>query len=194
MIRPAQKNDVQEAVPLIHSAIGRIANTIAGTSDLEEALDVLGQFYQQEGNRYSYENIIVKELDGKAVGLLTAYHGSLSEQLDLPYMERLRALNGDSPVSLKKEAKEDEYYLDSLAVNPAYQGKGIGTELIQAFEQNGREKGFEKLSLLCDINNPNAARLYERLGYRPDGALTVSGYHFIRMVKPIQLEEAHIKQ
>ncbi|OPA76667.1 GNAT family N-acetyltransferase [Paenibacillus selenitireducens] len=183
MIRAAQPQDFEQVVPLIHDAIGSIANTLAGTTDSQEALQVVGEFFQQPGNRLSYENTIVYEIDGQVVGFLLAYHGSQSDALDQPFIERIIAKTGNKDVTLAKEARDDEYYLDSVAVSNTHQGQGIGKKLMRAFEEAGRAKKYAKLSLLVDFENENAHRLYVKMGYHEDGELMVSGYHFRHMIK-----------
>lgn len=183
MIRAAKPQDVEQVVPLIHDAIGSIANTLAGTTDSQEALQVIGEFFQQSGNRLSYENTIVYEIDGQVVGFLIAYHGSEADALDQPFMDRIIAKTGNKDVTFTKEARDDEYYLDSVAVANTHQGQGIGKKLMQAFVEAGHAKGYSKLSLLVDVENEGAHRLYTKMGYHEDGELMVSGYHFRHMIK-----------
>ena len=58
-----------------------------------------------------------------------------------------------------------ELYLDGLAVAEPHRGRGIGTALMAAFENQARANGFKTLSLEVIDANPRARRLYERLGY-----------------------------
>jgi GNAT superfamily N-acetyltransferase len=44
-------------------------------------------------------------------------------------------------------------------------GRGIGTALIQAAEDAARQLGHGQLVLAVGVDNPDARRLYERLGY-----------------------------
>jgi ribosomal protein S18 acetylase RimI-like enzyme len=185
MIRAARGTDVKPVVELIHNAIGTIANTLAGTDDDAEMIKVLEMLFQQEGNRLSYENTIVKELDGQVVGFLLAYHGSQADQLDQPIIDRLIQVTGRRDITLSKEANEDEYYLDSIAVFDEYQGRGIAKELMRAFEQAGIDKGYTKLSLLVDKDNPGAGALYEKMRYKGADRVTIGDYDFLRMIKEI---------
>jgi len=56
----------------------------------------------------------------------------------------------------------------SVAVLPAYRGRGIGTTLLGALELQARGQGIKRLSLSVERDNP-AAALYERHGFRPLG-------------------------
>lgn len=63
-------------------------------------------------------------------------------------------------------------WVREIAVNPAFQRQGIGELLLrQAFNQ-GLASGAIKAFLAADIENHNAIRLYERLGFRRRGEET----------------------
>ncbi len=61
VIRPAVPDDAPKAVPLILEAIGSIAFVLTATTDRKEAGFILDQFFRQEGNRVSYQNVLVLE-------------------------------------------------------------------------------------------------------------------------------------
>lgn len=184
MYRQAQKGDASSVIRLLFSAIGNIANTLAGTDNDEEAFRILEQYYQQEGNRISYENVMVKEVDGRVIAFMLTYHGSAAAKLDQPFIDRLIANGVRDPV-IERETKEDEFYLDSIAVDSDYQGHGIGTEMLQLFERQAVDRSYPKIMLLVDQGNPSARKLYLKQGYTEDGSITVSGHVFDRMVKEI---------
>jgi ribosomal protein S18 acetylase RimI-like enzyme len=52
----------------------------------------------------------------------------------------------------------------SIAVVPDSRGRGIGTALLAALVELGRDEGFRALSLSVSPENP-AVRLYERAGF-----------------------------
>jgi len=57
-------------------------------------------------------------------------------------------------------------YLYAFRVRPGFRGRGIGTHLMQAAETRLRERGFREAVIAVSQDNPEACRLYERLGYR----------------------------
>ena len=61
-----------------------------------------------------------------------------------------------------------------LAVHPLVQGLGLGTALVRALEQRLRARGLEQARLSVEHDNPGAARLYRRLGYRELGSAVES--------------------
>jgi GNAT superfamily N-acetyltransferase len=52
-----------------------------------------------------------------------------------------------------------------LEVMGPFQRRGIGTALIHAGEDTARRLGHQQLAMGVGVDNPDARRLYERLGY-----------------------------
>jgi GNAT superfamily N-acetyltransferase len=65
--------------------------------------------------------------------------------------------------------------LDHLEVLGPLWRQGIGTALIRAGEDTARRLGHERLALAVGVDNPDARRLYERLGYADWGHGTIVG-------------------
>lgn len=57
-----------------------------------------------------------------------------------------------------------------LSVHPAWQSLGIGTMLIGALELKINQRGLARARLGVEYDNPRAAALYHRLGYREVGS------------------------
>ena len=55
--------------------------------------------------------------------------------------------------------------LNHLEVLAPLQGRGIGTALLRAGEATACELGYRRVALGVGLDNPDARRLYERLGY-----------------------------
>jgi ribosomal protein S18 acetylase RimI-like enzyme len=74
-------------------------------------------------------------------------------------------------VHLDFQAHSDEgvAVLLAAAVAPPLQRGGIGTELMRAAENRACERGCHAIVLGVEESNPDARRLYERLGYRAIG-------------------------
>lgn len=60
--------------------------------------------------------------------------------------------------------KEDELYIDSLGVAPAFRQQGVGTRLVKVLLQTGRDQGCAEALVGVEQNNPAARKLYESLG------------------------------
>ncbi|HEV2886422.1 MAG TPA: GNAT family N-acetyltransferase [Jatrophihabitans sp.] len=66
--------------------------------------------------------------------------------------------------------------LNHLQVRPEYRGRGAGTAILAAAEQLVRDRGAGQLAVGVGVENADAARLYQRLGYRSTGVLDTFSY------------------
>jgi ribosomal protein S18 acetylase RimI-like enzyme/predicted nicotinamide N-methyase len=65
---------------------------------------------------------------------------------------------------------ESKIYIMTLGVLPSYRGRNVGTKLVQsvvdyAIGEEARTKGIKEIVLHVQINNVDAIKLYERLGF-----------------------------
>ncbi|MDO3408462.1 GNAT family N-acetyltransferase [Saccharibacillus sp. CPCC 101409] len=184
-IRPAAPGDASAVSLLMLEAIGDIAYTISGTEDLPDTLSALEELFRLPNCRLSFRSVLVCEAEGGGIaGFALSYPGAEAAALDEPLLRRLRS-RGLPTSGLVPEARPGEYYLDSLSVDEAYRGSGLGTRLIEAFERRAAELGEARAMLLVDRANVKARALYERLGYREDGSVELSGHAYDRMAKPV---------
>jgi ribosomal protein S18 acetylase RimI-like enzyme len=192
MIRSAVPEDAPEAVPLIVEAIGSIALVLTGTQVLREAIPILEQFFREPANRVSYQNTQVME-DSEAtagpirkiVGVTVSYDGSVARKLDEPLEKAASLRSGLSDYQIPTEAEPDEFYLDTVSVDPSCQGRGFGRQLIEAVYERGRRSGHNRIGLLVDVVNPAAMRLYERLRFRVDKRRHLAGAEYFHMVRDL---------
>jgi ribosomal protein S18 acetylase RimI-like enzyme len=61
-------------------------------------------------------------------------------------------------------------YIYGFRVRSAYRNLGIGSQLLETAEKDLKNKGYQSVTLNVGKHNPNAKRLYERLGYRVIGS------------------------
>lgn len=57
-------------------------------------------------------------------------------------------------------------YIYGVRVRPEHRNQGVGTQLILTAEKTLIKRGFSFATLNVGRDNPNALRLYKRLGYR----------------------------
>ncbi len=201
-VRPATSADVEAATCLIYLTMGRLADFLFGSDKPSRAQSVLAELFVREANRFSYQFVHVAEMSGRVVGLLLAYSGREIESLRFPMARQLfvvcglpgmlRFLRRALPLMGVKEAEAEEYFINSLAVLPSFQGQGIGTHLLSWGESKARTLGLGKCSLIVEIGNKQASSLYEHLGYRIVATVEIEqlsrrvGYRgFHRMVKEL---------
>ena len=186
MIKKANKQNIENISKLIYDAIHEVANSLTGENEEHKILKTLDYYIQMDVCRLSYNNIYTYEIDNKNVAILLAYNSNDVEKLDKPMIEHLKTKNIFLK-SFEKECFKDEFYIDTVSVSPSFQGRGIAKELFSFAEHKAKELDFKKLSLLVDFENQKAKALYERLGFKDNEILKVSGSNFYHMIKQLDL-------
>jgi ribosomal protein S18 acetylase RimI-like enzyme len=176
-IRSAEPEDVLEAVELLLLTMGQFGTAVFGLGKPDLARQVIAHSYLHPSNRFSYQlaNLAVAE-DGHIAGLLLSFPGRRQTALSLGLMRQLlrvfsfpqllRFLWGVLPMPRSVETKNDEYYIAHLAVNPLDQRQGIGRELLLYAEAQARQHGLKRCSLIVELGNDPARRLYISQGYQ----------------------------
>lgn len=77
---------------------------------------------------------------------------------------------------LVKEGEADYMWLDVLAVNPAFSGKGIGRALIAYGEKYMLQKGKKECRLYTNVKFERTCNIYLQLGYEIYDKVCVDGY------------------
>ncbi len=185
IIRSATGNDAHEIAPLIYDAIGDLALFFTGSHSADEAIKRLESCIESEFTRFSYRYAYVVEKTGpysQVVAVGSAYDASLesaltqatinlSEQRGWPIRSEVK-----DRLLKERESLEDTFYIDHVAVNNSWQGLRLGTKLVQALCKRGFSEGFCAISLLADKENPEAQRLYARLGFSFVGQVEANGH------------------
>lgn len=75
----------------------------------------------------------------------------------------------------ERKAKPKELLMDGIAVSEEYRGQGVGTQLFEALKHYAKEHNYEAIRLDVIDTNPDARRLYERLGFVAERTNTFEG-------------------
>ena len=185
-IRGAVKKDAKKAVELIHIAITDIAEQLTGQTKKENVRKTLSQFFCEDNNRLSYQNMIVADLIGEIAGIILTYPGEEATRLDEPILKRLRKKRRNEEIFFDKEANENDFYIDTLCVNDLYRGYGIGTILLKEAEKMAIEKGYSRVSLNVAQDNQMAKKLYQRVGYSEEKVIQINKHSYDYMVKNLK--------
>jgi ribosomal protein S18 acetylase RimI-like enzyme len=176
-IRPARPDDADRAAVLLYSAyIHRSMNYPLQEEGENRFLERLQHYFREVRNRFSYQNIQVAEQSSKVVGLVLSFGGQDEA--------RLNAAIGNW---LEREAQDDEWYIDALAVLKDWSHKGIGTRLLHSAEQQARQHHYPKIALHVDQGNTQALELYAQLHYVVTQQTYLYQRPHVRMVKSVVL-------
>lgn len=90
------------------------------------------------------ETLLVAELAGRVVGILLFTY---------------RHVGSD------KQVKRDVLFIDAMAVDEAYRGKGIGHQMFDVVKQIVKEKQLDGIELQVNARNAKAKAMYESYGF-----------------------------
>lgn len=173
-IRKAKKEDADQIAELMILAMTEIVYQFIGKEDFEEGKKFLRELIEQEENQYSYQYIYVAENSEMILGQVCLYPGGLLKSLRQPVLDAIKT-KYQIDYQTVDETQEGEIYIDTIAVNPLAQGQGIGKLLLEFVIEEFVNKQKETLGLLVDAANPNAKRLYEKMGFVVKNELSIFG-------------------
>jgi ribosomal protein S18 acetylase RimI-like enzyme len=161
--RRATSEDVPELPELVNLAGDGLPlhlwAKLAGAD--ESPWDVAAKRAKSGEGGFAYENTVIREDGGKIAACLIGYPLSSAPQVykpnDVPAMV--------APLYELEHLAPGTWYVNVLATFSKFQGKGIGTELLQVAETLAHDSQCAGLSLIVSDANVGARRLYERHGY-----------------------------
>lgn len=183
MIQNAQKQDAKSCIKLLNLAMEDIAYKLSGYDDPIKSDEILEIFFKSETNRLSYKNVFVYKYNEEIIAAMCVYFGGDAEQLDREISQHLKALGKDDKV--EKECFDDEFYIDSIAVDENFRGQGLAKELIRHSFVKAKELGHKKVSLIVDINKPKVRKFYESLGFKFNTKKIINLHEYDHMIKEI---------
>lgn len=189
-LRRLKPGDFPQVAALIYEAIGDLAEFFTGADSSEMAIVRLQALVAARGTRFSHEFALGIEaiLDGKLVALGSAYPEAQMDALTAKTLSVSEAMGWQIEPAIRqrllaeREAPKGTYYIDHLAVAPAHRGNALGTVLLMALIAEGKTMGHKVVSLLADVENPAAQRLYERLGFSPEGLVRANGHDYNALI------------
>jgi ribosomal protein S18 acetylase RimI-like enzyme len=165
IIRRATLDDSAFIATCLLLAMEDIVYKFMGRKDHEKAKEFMLYFAERESNQYSYQNCWVAEVDKRVVAAVNLYDGARLRELRQPVIEYIRS-QFNSDFEPEDETQAGEYYIDSLGVSPDQQGKGIGSKVLRFLIDEYVDRRGMALGLLVDEENPEARRLYLKLGFK----------------------------
>jgi ribosomal protein S18 acetylase RimI-like enzyme len=117
----------------------------------------------------------IAALDGVELLGIAGFHdggGSLTDGISLGSIRKqigfFRGIKAIAVLAfLDRKPEPGELLMDGIVVRSAARGRGIGTRLFAELEAYSRDHGKDRIRLDVVDTNPEARRLYERLGFEP---------------------------
>lgn len=188
-VSEACKNDAALIAEGIMSAIGEeICIDLGGGKErLADVKRLFTELAEKETSQYSYRNTLVaKDKNGNTVGVIVVYDGALLHTMRQDFVDKYNEIfNGNMLESeLDDETTPDEIYIDTLMVRPEYRRQGLGALLIDGASKKFSNSG-KPLGLLVDYINPNARKLYAKVGFEGKGMRKFCGVEMEHMQRAL---------
>ena len=81
--------------------------------------------------------------------------------------------------------REDHLWVDNVAIDPAWQGRGLGRRLLRHAEAEARRLGLDSMGLLTNERYLSNIAMYERYGYRETHREPHLGTDLVHFRKPL---------
>ena len=144
--------------------------------DIDDFRRVMTSLVARTDTQYSYLNTLVAAIEDNIVGICVSYDGGMLHSLRQPFIEAAKQEWGMDHSGISDETQAGELYLDSLAVDPAYRGRGIASLLLRATIDKSRALGLPATGLLVDVGNPKAEALYNKVGFQYADTISWGGH------------------
>jgi len=196
MIRIASQKDAKAIASLLWEIFEDMELSLLKKIPKNTLLEMVAEAVADPVYRYGFKRGIVYELDGEIAGVCFGYKAVDEPVIDDPFMEVLvnNGYDNNEKLFVDKEALPDEWYLDSIVVNPTYRGLGIGSALLREMEQMALKAGSKRIGLNVDIANPKAKKLYSSIGYTKVAELVLSGHRYEHLCKALSNTAAAVVQ
>lgn len=178
VIRKARKDDAEY-----------VAKTVLTALDMDMSdLEWVKASCADPQSMYSWNKSLIAEADGKPIGCIISYSGDNYKAMREYTWSRLwKDIDPDKIKDTAIETYPGEYYLDSLAIEPEYRGKGIGKQLMIAAIEHGKQLGFNRFALIVAVEKPRLKDYYASLGFIEESDVDFFGHHYKRMTKELSL-------
>jgi len=163
VVRPATLADAAAMAELVNMAgEGMPLYLWTGMAEPgQDPWDVGRRRAERESGGFSYRNATMLEADGRIVGCLIGYKlPDAPEPIDYATMPAMFV-----PLQELENMACGTWYVNVLATDPGYRGRGFGTKLLGIAEELAAAAGCHRLSIIVSDGNIGARRLYDRCGY-----------------------------
>ena len=140
--------------------LGNVLVRKAEEKDIDEIHTLLSEafaFYRRDYTKEAYDaTVVAKEEIGRRI-----------ERQDMVILiaQLQDAVVGTAALKIVA----DEFYIQSMAVKPGVQRKGVGMSILRAIEDYAKEMHARALFLECSEPLTKAIRLYEKFGFERTG-------------------------
>ncbi len=176
IIRKATVNDSLAIVEFIFLAMEEILYEFIGEKNSVKATEFMQILTGKKGTQYSYENCWLLENEQEIIAAAVIYNGADLQILKQPVINEIKTRFNRDFIP-EDETQEGEYYIDCIGVKQNQQGKGYGSKILHFLINKYVHKKGKTLGLLVDKDNPEAKKLYIKLGFKVIDEIMLAGKH-----------------
>ncbi len=144
---------------------------------LDDFEQTMTKLVKSDNSQYSYQNTITAlDDDERLCGICVSYDGGKLHQLRKAFVSAMKDNFGRDFSNMEDETTKGELYIDSLAVEEHSRRKGFATALIKATIEKAKTMKMPAVGLLVDQGNPEAEKLYQRIGFEFVNETTWGGH------------------
>lgn len=178
---------VEDAALIARAIVMAIGKDMAIKYCGEDYPIVMDEIIKTDGTQFCYRNALIAEVDNIPAGAIIGYDGGRLRQLQSKTFSVINKYHPEFTAS-EAETSEGEFYLDSIGILPEYRGSGVGRRLLIAMCNKAFSSGHKIVGLSVDTENPNAEKLYSKIGFRCVGKQLFLGHH----LKHLQIDECEL--
>lgn len=184
LIRQARPEDAAQIAPLFKIILDEMELPALKTIPLEKLNQVIKYSFSDPNYLSQAAQTIVAADHDQVAGFAWGYPDEKEALVNKILIDNFpkAGLPIDTKLFEDDEAFANEWYLDSIAVAPNYQGKGIGTHLLKTLPSLAQTNGKKRIGLNVDWANPQAEKLYRRLGFKKVGTTVLSQHSYNHLV------------
>ncbi len=174
IIRKAIIEDSPRVSYLLSLAMQEVIFGFIGRKSVKDASKFMIHLVSGIDNQYSYNNCWVLEVNKEVIATVCIYDGAKLHELRRPVVSKIKEMFNRDFVP-EDETQHGEYYIDSIGVDPRFQGQGFGTKILEFLIGNYSIAANQTLGLLVEKENTAAKKLYQRLGFKFVGGKNLVG-------------------
>ncbi len=175
-LRPARAEDAAEAGPLIYSSGPAVFDYIFRHPPCGPVLEFLRRAFVGGAGELGFRAHTVAVTENKIIGIGAAFSGESGLAFMLAAARQIFSFyDWRHSLSVIRRGLQVEpliplptgglHYITHVGIAPAWQGRGVGTLLVERLLAQGRAVGRAVAALDVAVTNPRAQALYERLGF-----------------------------
>jgi len=179
-IQTAQIKDVPQIVTLVKVILEEMELPALHELSDEQLTKLFEKTFSSPEYQGDLANLIVAKDQDEVLGMMFGYIGKNEQQLFNVFSRYYTELGipEKTVIFSDREADADEWYLNTLCVDAHHRGEGIGTQLLNYLPTVAKQVHTNEVGLLVDFENPQAAKLYQRIGFKKDRVQIVAGHNY----------------